>query len=85
MVTNMIRPTKVEQVVFNKISVSVSVLILYTSCFINVSVETYTLLRLVQTCVNGMRLRSKIENFLTGCIFCMREKQPRLVRLTQYV
>ena len=23
-----------------------------------------------------MRLRSKIENFLTGCIFCMRKKQP---------
>ena len=29
--------------------------------------------------------RSKIEDFLTGYVFCMRNKQPRLMRFTQYV
>ena len=42
-------------------------------------------LRLVQTCVNRMHLRSKIENFLTGCVFRVRKKQHRLMRFTQYV
>ena len=41
-------------------------------------------LRLVQTCVNRMRLHSKKENFLTGCVFCMHKKQPRL-KVTFYV
>ena len=49
------------------------------------SSQTSTKLRLFQTCVNCMRLRSKIENFLTGCVFRMRKKQPRLVRFMQYV
>ena len=30
------------------------------------SVHQFVPLRLVQTCVNGMHLHSKIENFLTG-------------------
>ena len=40
------------------------------------------MLRLVQTCVKRMHLRSKIENFLTDHDLCMCKSWPILLRFT---
>ena len=42
-------------------------------------------LRLVQTCVKRMRLRSKIENFLTEHDLRVRKNWPMLLRFTRSV
>ena len=58
-------------------------------CFLHMRktqpVRKFSILRFVQTCANCMRLCSKIDNFFTGCVFCMRKKQPRLKHFMQYV
>ena len=42
-------------------------------------------LRLVQAWIIKCIKCSKIEKFLTGCIFRLYKKQPSLMRFTQYV
>ena len=40
---------------------------------------------LIQTCVKRMRLRSKIDNFLTDHVLRVRENWPMLLRFTRSV